>query len=163
MADILETLLSTARAGLASSPGRCSVFDVIDKALSRREHGQVSVRTELPVRADLTAGMDADVLDRILGPLLDNANRYARNEIVVRVERVGGDILVTVHDDGPGIPPHLGERAFDPGVRDGAPDGHGGAGLGLPLARRLARTVDGDVTLKESDRGAALVVRLPAG
>ena len=80
-----------------------------------------------------------------------------------QVERAGGDIVVTVLDDGPGIPPDLAERAFDPGVRGNSADAHHGAGLGLPLARRLARAADGDVTLGSSERGAELVVRIPAG
>ena len=51
---------------------------------------------------------------------------------------------VAVRDDGPGLDPELGERAFEPGVR-GDGERRDGAGLGLPLARRLARSCGGDV------------------
>ena len=69
-----------------------------------------------------------------------------------------GRVRVAVRDDGPGIPPELGEQAFEPGVRGpGAADG--GAGLGLPLARRLARSCGGDVTLGED---GGVVLELPA-
>ena len=54
-----------------------------------------------------------------------------------------------MRDDGPGLDPALGERVFDPGVRGpGA-----GAGLGLPLARRLARSCGGDVRAGDGPGG----------
>jgi signal transduction histidine kinase len=65
-----------------------------------------------------------------------------------------------VRDDGPGLDPGLGERAFDPGVR-GPGETSPGAGLGLPLARRLARSCGGDVLLGEGP-GGSFVLELPA-
>jgi len=65
--------------------------------------------------------------------------------------------VIRVCDDGPGVDPGLGEAAFDPGRR--AADEHGGAGLGLALARRLARAPGGDVVLVTG----GFEVRLPLG
>jgi signal transduction histidine kinase len=73
----------------------------------------------------------------------------------------GGRVRVAVRDDGPGVPPALGERAFDPGVRGDGQNDDGGAGLGLALARRLARSCGGDVTLGEGP-GGCFVLDLPA-
>ena len=55
------------------------------------------------------------------------------------------------------------ERIFEPGVRGAAAakDGNGGAGLGLALARRLARSVDGEVRTEMAQTGGRFVVRLP--
>jgi signal transduction histidine kinase len=66
---------------------------------------------------------------------------------------------MSVRDDGPGVDPLLGERIFEPGVR-GADDDNG-AGLGLPLARRLARSCGGDVRLG-SGPGGDFILELPA-
>jgi len=65
-----------------------------------------------------------------------------------------------VRDDGPGLAPELGERAFEPGIHGAQPHGSG-AGLGLPLARRLARSCGGDVTLGDGP-GGCFVLELPA-
>lgn len=153
MSEILETLLTTARSRTPGSAGRCRLSDVVAAAV---------VRAGPPVRvqyvdADLQAGVDAPVVERILAPLLDNAARYARTRIDVEVVAAPPYALVRVCDDGPGVDPALGEAAFDPGRR--AADEHGGAGLGLALARRLARATGGDVVLVEG----GFEVRLPMG
>ena len=97
---------------------------------------------------------------RALAPLLENAHRHAASRVELVLSASGGRVRVAVRDDGPGVPAALGERAFDPGVRgDGENDG--GAGLGLALARRLARSCGGDVTLGDGP-GGCFVLDLPA-
>jgi signal transduction histidine kinase len=113
----------------------------------------------------LTAGADADVVERIVAPLLDNAARYARSRILVSAERSDGRVRLVVRDDGPGVPAPGGEDVFEPGVRLNGADGHAGAGLGLSLARRLARAAGGDVALAApggDGGGAQFLVDLPA-
>jgi signal transduction histidine kinase len=103
---------------------------------------------------------DPEVVRRALAPLLENAHRHASSRVELVLSASGGRVRVTVRDDGPGVPVALGERAFDPGVRgDGENDG--GAGLGLALARRLARSCGGDVTLGDGP-GGCFVLDLPA-
>jgi signal transduction histidine kinase len=78
----------------------------------------------------------------------------------VRVERSDGQVLVHVVDDGAGIEPDELDRVFTPGASQS-----GGAGLGLPLARRLARAAGGDVVAEAGGAnggGGHLVLRLPA-
>jgi len=71
-------------------------------------------------------------------------------------------VLYVVEDDGPGVTEEERERIFEPGVRGAAANGADGAGLGLALARRLARGASGDVTAEPGGAGR-FVVRLPAG
>ena len=80
-------------------------------------------------------GVDAEVVERILAPLSTTPARYARTRVVLGAARDDGRVRVTVADDGPGVAGDARERIFEPGVRVGSRDGHGGAGLGLPLAR----------------------------
>jgi signal transduction histidine kinase len=71
-----------------------------------------------------------------------------------------------VADDGPGVAVEAREQVFEPGVRAAGLNGHRGAGLGLPLARRLARAAGGDITLDDTPGalgGARFVVTLPKG
>jgi signal transduction histidine kinase len=71
-------------------------------------------------------------------------------------------VWVDVADDGPGIPVEFVEDVFRPGFRTDRRDGHFGAGLGLSLARRLARSSDGDVLIVAAARtGATVRVCLP--
>ena len=73
----------------------------------------------------------------------------------------------TVQDDGPGVSDELREAIFAPGNRGNASSlatapVSSGAGLGLALSLRLARTAGGEVHAQPSDAGARFVVRLPA-
>ncbi|MGZ4638918.1 MAG: sensor histidine kinase, partial [Actinomycetes bacterium] len=64
-------------------------------------------------------------------------------------------------DDGPGVPEEFRADVFEPGRRADPDDDHPGAGLGLALARRLARGAGGDIALADSSSGAAFRVTLP--
>jgi signal transduction histidine kinase len=103
---------------------------------------------------------EADIVHRALAPLVDNARRHARSRVWIELSAAGGHVRAAVRDDGPGLDPELGDRAFDPGVR-GLGHGPAGAGLGLPLARRLARSCGGDVVVGEGPGGCFVLV-LPA-
>ncbi len=111
----------------------------------------------------MMAGVDAEVVERIVAPLIDNALRYARSRVVLAASAREGAIVLSVADDGPGVAADAREHIFEPG-RTGGVNGHGGAGLGLPLARRLALAIGGDVTLTPpgAETGAEFQVRLPA-
>ncbi|MFG2918823.1 ATP-binding protein [Kitasatospora sp. NPDC048298] len=163
MQQICETLLSEARTRDHQVPGRSAVADVA-RALSERssqEHPESPSVTV--VGDDVTVGVSTVLMERILVPLLDNARRYAVGRITVECGREPGRVLVTVVDDGCGVPENVGEAVFEAGRRAHPGDGHDGAGLGLPLARRLARSAGGDIILAPSSEGARFVVSLPAG
>ena len=82
----------------------------------------------------------------------------------VSIERADGAVRYTIDDDGAGIADEERERIFEPGVRgkQGARDGAGGAGLGLALARRLARSANGEIEALVRPRGGRFVVILPS-
>jgi signal transduction histidine kinase len=112
----------------------------------------------------LCAGVQPALLERIVSPLLANALRYARTGVTVTASRAADGVRVDVTDDGPGVPESFTDGLFQPGRRADPGDGHGGAGLGLPLARRLARSAGGEVSHDaEHGPGARFVVTLPTG
>ena len=165
MTRIVETLLSDARARTRESPGRCAVYPVIDAAvrgLARPEAGPAVVVVPPPMVPPI-AGLGADVVERILAPVLDNAVRYAATEVRISADRRDGTVEVVVRDDGPGVPAGWEETVFEPGRRADPGDGHTGAGLGLALALRLARAGGGDLRVEPTARGAAFVLSLPPG
>ena len=162
MDQILGTLLAAARVDVQDAPGRCDVLPVIETLI--RTHVGTHPSADDPslqvrVGADLAVGADAAIVERIFAPLLDNAQRYAHASIQITGQRTSESVLVDISDDGPGVPVESREKVFEPGWRGVADDGHGGAGLGLALSRRLARSVAGDVTVVGP--GSRFRVRLP--
>jgi signal transduction histidine kinase len=106
---------------------------------------------------------DADALSRALRNLVDNAITAAgrSGRVWVVVQRDGADVLAGVEDDGPGVPAAERERIFEGFVRLEPVRGPG-AGLGLAIARRVAREHGGDLTCADGRRGGRFVLRLPA-
>ena len=125
---------------------------------------QIDLEIETPGKP-LRVGVDADLAERILQPILENACRYGASRVRVSIGRESTAVVYAVEDDGAGVPDDEQERIFEPGFRGSAQRGNGdaGAGLGLALARRLARSVDGEVTAEPSTSGGRFVVRLPTG
>ena len=166
MSGILETLMAAARAEAQLDVGRSEVGGVLDRVAEGWAPAVAERELELEVRhpaGPMMAGVDAEVVERIVAPLIDNALRYARSRVLLSAVARDGAIVVTVADDGPGVGAHARELVFEPGRVTGG-NGHRGAGLGLPLARRLAKAIGGDVTLAApgTEAGAQFEVRLPA-
>ena len=106
----------------------------------------------------LRTALDRDALFRVLMNLIANALRFTPPGGRVRVTLVAlGDFAeIRVADDGCGIPPERLDRVFLPGETDG------GHGLGLPIARRLARGMGGELTAESvPDQGSTFTLRLP--
>ncbi len=148
---VINALLAVARQEIDPAQGS------VDLAEIARELEDVTVAA--PAGLPLAEG-DPDVVRRALGPLVDNARRHARREVRAELSSAGGKVRLAVRDDGPGVDADIGERAFEPGVR-GPDEAAGGAGLGLPLARRLARSCGGDIVIGAGP-GGCFVLELPA-
>jgi signal transduction histidine kinase len=107
---------------------------------------------------------DPDGLEQMVRNLVENAARYAATRVWVETAESGGFATVTVSDDGPGIPASDTERVFERFVRLDASRarGTGGTGLGLSVARAIARDHGGELSVGESiHTGATFVASLP--
>ncbi|MBO0710908.1 MAG: HAMP domain-containing protein [Acetobacteraceae bacterium] len=104
-------------------------------------------------------------LKRALANLVSNALNYGGNALVRLTPPERGFIMLTVEDDGPGIPPQELDRVFDPFHRiEGSRNREtGGVGLGLPIARNIMRAHGGDITLANKPLGGVrATVMMPA-
>lgn len=103
------------------------------------------------------------LLRRAVRNLLENARRYAAGDITVTLGKTPGQAVIRVCDRGPGVPPELRERIFEPFYRlPGATERDGGVGLGLALVKSIAIRHGGSVYCENRpDGGACFVVQLP--
>ena len=124
-----------------------------------------NVSLEVEVEPGLPAcDTDASRLEQILMNLLGNAVQHTPlgSTVRVRVEPTGRRVVFTVVDEGPGIAASEVERIFDI-YASKKEEGMQGMGLGLPLARRLARLMGGELRALAADgRGGRFVLELPA-
>jgi CheY-like chemotaxis protein len=110
---------------------------------------------------------DADKVGRIIAGLLANAVKFTPRggRVTVKAGVADGDVVITVADDGIGVPPDLAEAIFAPFVQAdaSATRAHGGTGLGLAIARDLALLLDGSLALLDSPgEGSTFEFRFPA-
>jgi signal transduction histidine kinase len=154
------------RRSLAVRPDTGDVVEAVRAAVERAEPAllRAGAAVELDAPEQATARFDRDALARILGNLLDNAEKYTREHedrtIAVTVRAVPGSVEITVADHGPGLPPSLRRRRFQPFARGIGDDGPPGLGLGLALSQSLASAMGGDLSWKDQDKGATFVVTL---
>ena len=127
------------------------------------ELGPMADGHELTVDAD-EAMVDGvrDELHRMALNLMENAIRHTPDgtHVSARVASTNGQVVLTVEDDGPGVPEELRDRIFERFVR-GAGDRGSSSGLGLSIVRAVAQSHGGSVELEKAIRGARFVVRLP--
>jgi signal transduction histidine kinase len=156
----VDALVAAARVEAGGARGTADALAVADHAAEVWAGLAAERRIELtvvPPSYPVRLGVESELAERILQPLVENACRYGRSFVRISVTRSSASVLYAVDDDGPGVDAADRARIFEPGVRGQAPNG-GGAGLGLSLARRLARSAAGDVELVDGH----FVVRLPA-
>ena len=108
---------------------------------------------------------DVRLLGRLVRNLADNAARHARSAVAIGVLERDGHVLLTVDDDGPGVPAAERERIFERFVRldEARARDAGGSGLGLAIVRAIAEAEGGSVRVEDSPLGGArFAVVLPA-
>ncbi len=161
MSGLVDEYLAFARGAQGEAPVETDVARLLAEVVeeARLEGGRI----ELETRGDMIAELRPRALKRSVANLVDNARRYAEHTRI-EASRSADAILITVDDDGPGIPEAERQEVFRPFRRldqSRNPD-TGGVGLGLAIARDTIRSHGGDVTLEEAPEGGLRArVRLP--
>lgn len=160
---IVDNLLLLARLDEDDTPGSQAI-DI--GLLARDEAARV---TGLTVTTDIARGLHVTgrqhELGSLLRNLLDNAARHARANIALSATAQDATVVVTVEDDGPGIPVEERDRVFERFTRldEARSRTNGGVGLGLAIVDQIARRHRGTVSIDDSPTGGArFTVALPA-
>jgi signal transduction histidine kinase len=172
LGQLLDQLLTAA--GLQRGHAHLARRSLVDAAPLAEEAGRAARLAHpahhiiIEVAGPLLVRVDPLAVSRILGNLLNNAAAYSPQgaAIWLSARRDGMHALVAVQDTGPGIPPVDRDRIFQPYTRLHQPTarpGSGGLGLGLHIARRLARANRGELSLTDTPdgRGVCFELRLP--
>lgn len=165
MQELVDALLLLTRldeqAALREDP-----VDLDDLALAevRRLRGGGATVDGSGIRAARVRG-DARLLGQLVRNLADNAARHARSAVAIGVTGRGAEVVLTVDDDGAGVPPDERDRIFERFVRldEARARDAGGSGLGLAIVRAIAEAEGGGVRVEDSPLGGArFSVVLPA-
>ncbi len=158
--------LARARAGVVDTRASTAVRPAVDDLVQAigRLHGMRGLAIAAHVRGDPVAAIEPQDFDELLGNLLDNAAQHARSMVHASASLDPGDarrLVLTVADDGPGIPEEERSRVTQAGVRlDERGEGHG---FGLAIVRELASLHGGALTLDAREGGGLVAkVTLPA-
>jgi two-component system, OmpR family, sensor histidine kinase KdpD len=139
-----------------------AIGEILSTMLARltpADRSRVSVR----VQEDLPeVAVDFRQVERMVRNLVENALRYSHGPVRVAAEQRGAEIVLSVEDEGPGVPPGERGRIFDRFFRGAGSDVAPGSGLGLAIAREIARAHGGRLWVEDaSPRGSRFVVALP--
>ncbi|MGW1225495.1 sensor histidine kinase [Streptomyces sp. NPDC001515] len=161
-ADLL--LLARLDAGERPGTARTDLGALVHEEVSQRTGDRIPVAVSVPEGGGFEVTGSRAQLARVLGNLLDNAQRHARGSVAVAVRAERGGVAVEVTDDGDGVPEAERERIFARFVRldDARTRDEGGAGLGLAIARDVAERHGGRLTVADAgERGARFTLWLP--
>ncbi|MBN6055089.1 HAMP domain-containing protein [Nonomuraea sp. RK-328] len=152
--DLLALARLDERGGVPARSEPVDLDEVVRQTVDRYGEARLTVCDPVVVRGD---ALD---LSRVLTNLVDNAVRHTSSKVEVALTRDG---VLTVTDDGPGIPEADRERVFNRFTRldSGRSRDEGGAGLGLAIVRETVRAHGGTVHLEDAGPGLRAVVRLP--
>ncbi|MHC4273091.1 MAG: sensor histidine kinase [Planctomycetota bacterium] len=175
LSSVVENVLAYARLEEGRAPARptaTTVGEMLEAAVGhlrqRAEAAGMSLSVENEAPGATALDTDVEVVGQILGNLVDNACKYAAGSddrtlhLVGRVE--DGALALCLRDHGPGVGPQHAKAIFNPFDRGASSQGDAtpGVGLGLALARGLARDLGGDLVLESSSpEGACFKLTLP--
>ncbi|MFI6428978.1 ATP-binding protein [Rhodococcus oryzae] len=167
LGSLVADLLDLSRLEGGAVPLQRTTFEIepfLDEVIRQAAgpSGPLPARVEV-TPAGLRAVADTARLHQVIANLLDNAARHGSPDapvrVRVRVDQDSGQLILDVHDDGPGIPVADRSRVFERFTRGGAQDG--GTGLGLAIARWAVELHSGRIEVLDTGPGCCIRVSIP--
>ena len=162
MEHMIDEYLAFARGESGEPPQSVDLTELIGGVVGAALRSGAAVETQ--VAPDLTVELRPNAFKRALANLIDNAAAHGDHVKVTAAARLTGGVEIAIDDDGPGIPEDRYEEAFKPFSRldESRNQNEKGVGLGLAIARDMARGLGGDLVLERSAMGGLrAVMRLP--
>lgn len=162
MEHMIDEYLAFARGESGEPPQSVDLTELIGGVVGAAIRSGAAVETQ--VAEDLTVALRPNAFKRALANLIDNAAAHGEHVRVTAAARLTGGVEIAIDDDGPGIPEDRYEEAFKPFSRldESRNQNEKGVGLGLAIARDMARGLGGDLVLERSAMGGLrAVMRLP--
>lgn len=167
LGHLVADLLDLSRLEGGAVPLRRTTFEIepfLGEVIRQASSSVRPLRVDVDVTpAGLRAVADTARLHQVITNLIDNAARHGSPDSPVRVrvraDQYAGELIVDVHDDGPGIPAQDRSRVFERFTRGGGQDG--GTGLGLAIARWAVELHDGRIEVLDTGPGCCIRVTLP--
>ena len=163
---LVDDLLQLARSDAVDAPTTREPVDLDDLVLRQVRRLRADGRVEVDIAGVSAAQVDGDgeQLNRALRNVADNAARHARGLVTFTLTEADHTAVLTVADDGPGIPPDQRERVFERFARVDAARtaGDGGTGLGLAITREIVEGHGGSIVVDPAyGPGARFVLTIP--
>lgn len=161
LSQLVTRLLDLARADMARPEAGVAV-DIappVRRIADAHRSAGFAVELKLPKGLPLVAA-PAATIETVLTTLLENSRQAGAKRTKITATADGDQVILSVADDGPGVPPADRERLFDPFFTSRRSDG--GTGLGLSIARSLLAASNGVLILADDVPGARFDVSLPA-
>lgn len=158
LAGLVTRLLDLARADMARPDANLAidVVPAVSKAVDARAG-------ELEITVDLNdpppVAVPPATLEMVISTLLENSRQAGATRVVISARGKDRDLILTVADDGPGVPPGDADRVFEPFFTSKRSEG--GAGLGLSIAVSLLAASRASIRLRPTTEGATFEVTLP--
>jgi two-component system osmolarity sensor histidine kinase EnvZ len=162
MEHMIDEYLAFARGEAGEAAQTVSIGELL--AVAGQDARRAGAEVEILVPEGLSASLRPLAIKRALANLAGNAAAHGERVRLAARALPSGGIEITVEDDGPGIPDDMHEEAFRPFSRldESRNQNRKGVGLGLAIARDVARSHGGDITLARSDLGGLrAAIRLP--
>jgi signal transduction histidine kinase len=160
LAQLVTRLLELARADMAEADtdARADLLLSLRRIADAWAGPDFAVTLDLPARIPPVA-MPAAMIEAAVGGLVENSRQARASRVTMSARIVTDEVVLTVSDDGPGIPAADHDRVFEPFFTSRR--ANGGTGLGLPITRSLLASHHGSIDLAENGQGAMFVLRLP--
>ena len=157
-----EILLASRLDAKEADLGTVEAVDLVGLAAEECSRGNANLVLESESSSLIVPGV-TKLIRRSVRNLLENARRYADGEVTLTLARQDGHAVITVCDQGPGVPTDQQQRIFEPFYRlPGASERDGGVGLGLALVKSIALRHGGNVSCRAAaGGGACFEIRLP--
>lgn len=154
MQHMLEDYLAFAKGHGGEEAKPVKLKQLLNEIVDEAAHLGVDIQLKTRRRRDIVVPVKRHAFKRAVGNLVSNAARFA-DTVIIRAATERRWLRIEVDDDGPGIPPEQRNRVFKPFYRidDARNQDKGNTGLGLAIARDIARSHGGDITLGESSMG----------